>query len=246
MKLAAVRDACRRLVSISSRPPTESHSGAPAATRRWKSRPSDPPVQCDQRFVVPRLRGHQGDLIGLHVRRIDRQDVHPAAQPPGQRVEKVALVDGARGTDVAAGAGHRGRIDVRCVQVAARDSSGNGETESGCAATEIDDHAAGPRAPRSPGGPPAPSAYAARTPRDRHRSATRRTRPSRRSPPAVPRQPDAPASDSARPESRPIRAGQPPRPRRIRSRRPAARTRTASSRFGAPGRTPSLVLISKV
>ena len=103
----------RSLISDSRCPPGASHAGAAAATRRSTRQAVRAAVQGHPRLVVAGFRRQQPDLAGRHVGHVGQQDVHPAAQPGGQRPEQVALVDlPARGGQVAPGAAHRGRVDV--------------------------------------------------------------------------------------------------------------------------------------
>ena len=110
--------ACRSLTSLSTLPPGASHCGAPAATRRSRSRPSAPPSSATRGSCSAGLRRQQRDLIGRDVGHVGGQDADPAAQLRAERIEQIALVHrAARGGEVAPGAAHGSRIDVGGVQL---------------------------------------------------------------------------------------------------------------------------------
>ena len=100
-------------------------------------------VQRHPWLVQPGLGRQQPDLPGGHVRHVGDQDVHAAVQRGGQRLEEVAGVDvGADRGEVAAGAGHRGGVDVGGVQLGGVQGGGERGAHRAGTAAQVDDHRA--------------------------------------------------------------------------------------------------------
>ncbi len=96
--------------------------------------------------MVPRLRRHEDDLLRRHVRGVDHQHVHPAAQRGRERRVQVALPHPAavRG-HVAPRVLQRRRVDVRRVQLhAARQLRGHRRAQGADPAAQVQYHRAGP------------------------------------------------------------------------------------------------------
>jgi hypothetical protein len=74
-------------------------------------------VECHPRLVYASLRGQQPDRIGGYVGRIGDQDVNAAPQRSGQRLVEVTFVYLTADGDVAAGAPHRGGVDIDGMQL---------------------------------------------------------------------------------------------------------------------------------
>ncbi len=90
--------------------------------------------------MVAGLRGQQTDLVARHVRHVRREDVDAAPQTAGERVEQVAGVDlSAERGDIAAGAAHGGRVDVRRVQLRPAESGRQGRADRARAAAQVHD-----------------------------------------------------------------------------------------------------------
>ena len=102
-------------------------------------------VERHPRLVDAGLRGQQPDRLGGDVGRVGDQDVDAAPQCGGQRLVEVALVHlTTGGGDVAAGAPHRGGVDVDGVQldpVQGRDQRGAHRAR---AAAQVDDDGSWP------------------------------------------------------------------------------------------------------
>ena len=116
--ISAACGAWRSLVSVSRWPPGRQ----PLRRRRGHPPQHVEPVRAaverHPRLVQPGLGGQQPDLPGRYVRHVGREQRDPAAQRSGQRRVEIALVHVAAGRfEVAAGAGHRCRIDVAGVHL---------------------------------------------------------------------------------------------------------------------------------
>ena len=136
-KAASAEGTWRSLASISRWPPGASQPGAPAATRRSTSSPSAPAVQGEPRLVRPGLGRQQPDLPGRHVGHVGDQDGDPAAQPGGQRLVQVALVDVPG--HVLPGAAYGGRVEVGRVHVGPVHGRGHRGPDRARATAQVDD-----------------------------------------------------------------------------------------------------------
>ncbi|CAM5743094.1 hypothetical protein SALBM311S_00303 [Streptomyces alboniger] len=97
-------------------------------------------VEGEQRLVFACLGGQQPDLVGGDVRHVGREDVDPAAQVDGQRLEQVAGVDVAADfADIAAGTTHRRRFDVGRVQFDGAERGGQRGTDRARTTAQVHD-----------------------------------------------------------------------------------------------------------
>jgi hypothetical protein len=93
--------------------------------------------------VRPRLGREESDLRRRHVGHVRGQDRDPAAQPGGQRLEQVTLVDAVAG-EVLPGAADRGRVDIGGMHLGSCHGGGQGRADRARAAAEVDDHGTRP------------------------------------------------------------------------------------------------------
>ena len=114
--------------------------------------PVHPSVECEPRLVLARLRRHQADPVGRHVRRVGHQDVDPTAQVGRQRLVEVSLMDPPTGVcEVAPGAADRRRVQVDCVQLDLLGGRSQCRCHRAGAAAQVDHHDRSGRVDRSSG-----------------------------------------------------------------------------------------------
>ena len=100
-------------------------------------------VEGRPRLVRPRLGREEANLRRRHVGHVGGQDRDPAAQPGGQCLEQVTLVDAAAGK-VLPGAADRGRVDVGGVHLGPFHGGGQGRADRARAAAQVDNHGTRP------------------------------------------------------------------------------------------------------
>ena len=150
-------------------------------------------VQRHPWLVQPGLGRQQPDLPGGHVRHVGDQDVHAAAQRGGQRLEEVDRSRrGRRRGEVAAGAGHRGGVDVGGVQLGGVQGGGERGAHRAGTAAQVDDHRARRGEPNSLADQELGAAAGHEDAGNPRLSAGRRSPPSRRPVPEAGRIPAGP------------------------------------------------------